>query len=123
MSSKWQILQSSSSDSSAWNHKINFRFSFDDYKRRVKYAIKQRRSRGGAFPIVEELNEDSSEDDDNDSQYSSVDRLDSHPHDRKHSHRHLQQGKLLLPLQQIVAIPINRQFRRRLRDLQSLIRV
>ena len=77
MSSKWQVLQSSSSDSSAWNHTINFRFSFDDYTRRVKYAIKQRRSRAGAFPIVEELNEDSSEDDERDNQYFSGDRLDS----------------------------------------------
>jgi Ankyrin repeats (3 copies) len=79
LSSEWQTLQSSSSDSSAWNHKINFRFSFDDYKRRVKYAIIQRRSRGGAFPIVEELNEDSSEDDHHDSQYSSGGRHDSYP--------------------------------------------
>ena len=77
MPSKWQILQTASSDSSAWNHKINFRFSFDDYKRRVKYAIKQRRSRGGAFPIVEALHEDSSDDGFNDSQYHSVNMLDS----------------------------------------------
>lgn len=79
-SSKWQILQtSSSSDSSAWNHKINFRFSFDDYKRRLNYAMKQRGSRGGAFPIVEELNEDSGDEDDSDSHYCSFDRLDTPP--------------------------------------------
>ena len=79
MPSKWQILQSSSSDSSGWNDKINFRFSFDDYKRRVKYAIKQRRSRGGAFPIVEELNEDSDEEDYNENQYYRYIVEDSQP--------------------------------------------
>jgi Ankyrin repeats (3 copies) len=79
-SSKWQILQSASSDSSAWNHKINFRFSFDDYRRRVKFAMQQRRSRGGAFPIVEELNEESGEEDGSESNHCSVDMFDAHPH-------------------------------------------
>jgi hypothetical protein len=76
VSLNWQLSEALSSESSAWNHKIKIRFSFDDYKRRVKYAIKQCRSRGGAFPIVEEFDEDSSDSADHDSKCYS-DRLDA----------------------------------------------
>jgi hypothetical protein len=59
----WNILRTNTSSSStgSGNWKLNIRYSFENYKRRLKYAIRHRQSRGGAFPMVEEDDEEENE--------------------------------------------------------------
>jgi hypothetical protein len=59
----WNIIRTNTSSSStgSGNWKLNIRYSFENYRRRLKYAIRHRQSRGGAFPMVEEDDEEESD--------------------------------------------------------------